>query len=187
MAEENKEENNINAVKKDSIEKKENVEEKTVLSIDGEEKICSKEVVDSLEDLTSIFVGEADTFDIKVRFYKKEGNIFVEEVDESFDKDCEEKNIKYITITLKYPSHGDISRIFSYATKNLDKNVSNLNVESLGIREFLVLEFARFVCLVRNWSIKTPINAESILKLNPKIVKGILAKIRNEIKNEGII
>ena len=131
-------------------------------------------------DYEDIFITENSTFDISVIFQKDENKILVENVDASFD----EKNIvdsKSINITFKYPSQGDITEI---ANSPIRSSVKGL--ETLSVSDFTLLETARMLCLIRKWSIKKPINNQSIMELNPKIVKAIIYKIREKIGNEGI-
>lgn len=162
---------------------KENIHE----NVNKEVKEVKEVNIVQVNDLSCLFIGEADTFEIQVYWYKDSSGIVVEGIDKSYSKDNKEAEIKKVNVTLKYPSHGDITKIFSYASKTLEKNISSLAIESMGLREFLQLEFARFVCLVRGWSLGVPVNNENISKINPKIVKAILSKIREKIENEGLI
>ena len=150
-----------------------------------EKKVDVKDVKDikevNKEDdlLSDIFVTEEDTFDIEVKFYKKDGKLFVMGVDDEFDN--AEKNIKSINITLKYPSQSDclnMNRI------KLDMQKSD---DIIDPRSVLQLEYSRFVILARKWSIKEKLEESNILKLNPKILKGIFQLLRNKIEFDGII
>ena len=125
----------------------------------------------------SIFVTENDTFDVKVKFYREGARLFVDEVDEEFDKSktCEEINVKF-----KYASQGDSDLIVTQA---------NLNgkVDEIDVREFTRLGLIRLMILSRDWDIDEKLNNESIMKLHPKIVKALLNGIVEEIGMDGII
>lgn len=132
------------------------------------------------ENYDDIFVTEKNKFTVSIEYYKDDiGNIIVEDVDDKFDK---ERKAKKIEITLKYPSQGDVAAI---SNSPLRSNVKN--IESLTINEFIILEIARFMCLVRSWTLPQKINSETIMGINPKIMKGILSKVRAAIGTEGII
>ena len=141
----------------------------------------NKEKIEKTEDpeevsFDDIFITEKNTFAIKILYYKNGDGLVVEGVDDSFLKD---KPYKEIGITLKYPNQGDMTRIINNPLKD------NKSTE-MDIRDFAMLEFSRFICLVRSWTIKKPLNNESIMTLHPSIVKGIIVKIREILGNDGI-
>jgi len=134
--------------------------------------------VDSRE--ADIFVTELNTFNVSVKYYTVNGKLFVEGVDEEFDKDA---LCGSLSVTFKYPSQGDMSKI-AVNLSNV-KSISG-NLENIDIRDFLNIEFARLLCLIRKWDSKKTLSNENILSLHPKIVKGILSKMREEIGMDGI-
>jgi len=128
---------------------------------------------------SDIFITEENTFDIEVRFYKKDGKLFVMGVDDDFDNT--EKNIQVLVITLKYPSQSDCL--------NLDRVKLNLqpSEEIVDPRSILQMEYNRFVLLARKWNLDEKLEESVILKINPKIIKGILLELRDKIAFDGII
>lgn len=130
-----------------------------------------------VEDFSDIFITENDFFDIKIRYHKDGENIFVEGVDESFNKNGV---IKEFTVTFKYPDQSDVTRISSTFPK-----VSS--VGEIDARDFMKLEFSRLLCLIRKWSLNKPVDDGNIMSLNPKIVKSMVSKIREKIGADGII
>ena len=138
----------------------------------------------------SVFVTDDDVFDVTVRFVRVGGTVMVE--GEPIDEETESQGfsvlskkhpVEEFTITLKYPSQGDCEAIAKVAA--LDD--ASLNMEEMDIRNFMRTEFARFVVLVRKWSLKEKVNNGNLDRLHPKIVKGILQKIREHIGVDGII
>ena len=130
--------------------------------------------------VTSVFVTEDDKFDVTVEFYKDNGKTIVRGVDDSFDiaRKCES-----FTVTVKYPSQGDVELIYSASGKSVDPT----NPQEISVPDFLRLELSRLLILIRKWSAGTELTSEKIYQLNPKIVKAIILKIRTEIGMEGII
>ena len=131
----------------------------------------------------SPFVTDNDTFDVRVRYYKVNKKIMAEEVDEDFDKD--NKGIKTLSLTIKYPSQGDAFLINSQSKQsNVEsKNLSQIN----AIADYLQTEVIRLLNLVRKWDAKETLSNESVLSLHPKVVKAILGKVRDEIGTDGIV
>ena len=156
--------------------KVEKVEVKEEVKIENKVEVI-KEVKEVKEDYSDIFVTEDDTFEVTVKYYKEEGKILVEGIDETFDS---KKSSKDIAFTLKYPSQSDCLKIASSFPK------INADVEKVDIREFMAMELSRFFNLVRKWSINKKLSNEAIMDLNPKIIKGVLALIRNKIGMDGI-
>ena len=122
------------------------------------------------EDIyADIFVDETDTFDVSVRYYKtSDGIILVDNLDDDFDKKLASKEF---TVTFKYPNQADVGRISTQASK------ITANIEDLDVRDFLSLEFARLICLIRGWGIEREISNQNIMQLHPKIVKGIIVNV----------
>jgi len=132
------------------------------------------------ENYNDIFITEKNRFTVSVEYYKDEGNnIIVENVDDNFDKT---RKTKKISVTFKYPNQGDVTAI---ANNPIRSNVKSM--ENLTVNDFILLEISRFMCLIREWSLPQKINNETIMNINPKIIKGILSGIRKEIGTEGII
>ena len=145
----------------------------------SEEVKLNDEVVIKLdENYEDIFITENDKFTISLEYYNNGENIVVEGNDD-FDKT---KMAKKINVTFKKPSQGDITAISNSPIRNSVKNIENLS-----INDFLLLEIARFLCLIRSWSLPKKISQDTIMSINPKIIKGILAKVREIIGTEGII
>lgn len=140
-----------------------------------EVNVVSKPTVVSFDD---IFVTEKDTFDISVAYYKVDGKLFVEVVDSDFEMD---KKTNSATLTFKYPSQGDTTVIANHVFSKGIKTGENLD-----ILEFNRLELARMACLLRKWDVDKPITNDNVMNLHPKVVKAILAKIRDVISTEGI-
>jgi hypothetical protein len=148
-----------------------------------EVKIEVKDVIKPEVDtpaVTSVFVTEDDKFDVTVEFYKDNGKMIVRGVDDSFDITRKSENF---TVTVKYPSQGDVELIYSSSGKSVDPT----NPQEISIPDFLRLELSRLLILIRKWSAGPDLTAEKIYQLNPKIVKAIILKIRAEIGMEGII
>ena len=141
-----------------------------------------KDVVKTEEPkpILSVFITEDDIFDVTVEFYKDKGKTFVKDIDSDFDIT---KPTEKLNVTLKYPSQGDVDTIYSMA----GRQVTATNPADISLPDFLRLELARLAILVRKWSAGVDITPEKIYQLNPKIVKGIIIKVRNEIGLEGII
>jgi hypothetical protein len=139
----------------------------------------SDDVIKLDENYDDIFVTEKDSFSVSIEYYKDGNNIFVEGLDDNFDITRQSKKI---TATFKKPSQGDVTTIANSPIRNSIKNI-----ESMSINEFLLLEISRLMILIRSWTLPNKINNETIMSINPKIIKGLLNKIRNEIGTEGII
>ena len=131
----------------------------------------------------SPFVSEDDVFEVKVRYYKNGRRVFVEEVDEDFKEF--DPNIQTISIVIKYPSQGDTIDINAQSKRYATESSTNNQINAVS--DYLQMEVVRFLHLARKWDIEKDLNNGNVLSLNPKIVKGILAKIRNEIGTDGII
>lgn len=124
-----------------------------------------------------IFVTEKDTFDIDIECYKDEDKMFVKGEDEEYD---ESKTVETITMTFKYPNQGDgvlINRGSQLDTRG----------EGIDVNDFLQLEFNRMSVLIRKWTLGEPVDNEHVLNLHPKVVKGILAQLRDKIELDGLM
>ncbi len=141
-------------------------------------KLNDETVIKIDENYEDIFITENNKFTISLEYYNNGEDIIVEGNDD-FDKT---RTAKKIDITFKKPSQGDITAISNSSIRNSVKNI-----ETLSINDFLLLEIARFLCLIRSWSIPKKISQDTIMSINPKIIKGILAKVREIIGTEGII
>ena len=123
------------------------------------------------------FVTEDDVFEASVKYYK-DGRKLVTDIDEEFDNS---KECKTFTCLIKEASQGDYAVIMNQANDLLGR------IEDLDMRGIVQLEFVRFACLVREWNIDKEINNANILKLNPKLIKGICDKISDQIGMNGIV
>jgi len=102
----------------------------------------------------------------------------VEGIDDDF---VVSKGDKSFTMTLKYPSQADVSRIAQEGIK------LKITSEEMDLRDIMGLEFSRILCLMRKWSLKEKLNIETIMKLHPKIVKAVLLQVRIKLGMDGII
>jgi len=130
--------------------------------------------------VTSVFITEDDKFDITIEFYKENGKMFVKDIDNEFDVT---RKTESFTVTIKYPSQGDVELIYSASSKSVDPT----NPQEISVPDFLRLELSRLLILIRGWSAGMDLNADKVYQLNPKIVKAIILKIRSEIGMEGIL
>lgn len=173
--------------KKEEVKTEEATEEAKGSSTKGEEaletkteepevKTLEKEI--KLSKFSDIFITEKDTFDIVVKYYKKDGVLYVKEVDDEFDD--KEPCIDF-SITFKYPDQGDTARITTGA------NRISADIENIDVRDLINLEFSRVLCLIRKWVLDKKLTNENILQLHPKIIKAIVVQIRDLIGMDGII
>jgi len=140
----------------------------------SEVDLVNKDNVIKLTDNSDLFITEKDTFDITVRYYKKD-EVFVENVDDVFDSN--EPSIKQFSITFKYPNQGDFETIMAQnAYKSPDQ---------LKLIDILQMELTRIVVLIRKWTL----NAEfaRLAELDPKVIKGIAQKVREKLGMRGIL
>jgi hypothetical protein len=129
------------------------------------------------DDFSEIFITEKDTFDIRVRFYKKDYSLVVEGVDDSFD----EKHLhNEFSITFKHPDQGDSAKILSQANK------LGTGTENIDVRDLVNLEFSRMMCLIRKWSLEKELSNKNILNMHPKIIKAVIVGLRNKLGMDGI-
>jgi hypothetical protein len=134
---------------------------------------------DSKKDINydDMFIRESDTFDIEVSYYYSNNDLLVDGVDETFDKS--NPNVKSFMMTLKYPSQGDFETIMS--------RVNYKSPESMSILDMYQLEVTRLIVIMRKWSLKKKLIVSELVNMNPKIVKGIINKVRETISTQGLI
>jgi hypothetical protein len=82
-------------------------------------------------------------------------------------------------MTLKYPSQGDFETIMS--------RVNYKSPESMSILDMYQLEVTRLIVIMRKWSLKKKLIVSELVNMNPKIVKGIINKVRESISTQGLI
>ena len=161
------------------------MEEKKEIKVTKEEAIMAEETVVAIPakdtdkgiNESMLFVTENNRFDISVKFNDDNGDIIVERVDDKFtitDKTQE------LIVTIKYPSQGDYDLIGQSFGKGLMG-------KEFDVKDFIALEIVRLFTLIRKWSMKKTLNQESLLQLKPKIVKSILAGVRDKIGMDGIL
>ncbi len=122
-----------------------------------------------------IFITEDDTFDIRVRWYKIDDELFVYESDTDFDKDMEGMN--EFTVTFKYPSQGDYELIMNSTVYR--------SPDEMKIADVIQMELTRLVTLVRRWSL--PQDMSRMVEMDPLIIKSLLKQIRDKIGMKGIL
>ena len=166
---------------KEEVKVEEKAEEKDVPHPEEEEKKeeeKSEEKKIKVSKFEDIFITENHTFDIVVKYYKKDDKLYVDQVDDEFDQ---KETYKDFSVTFKYPDQGDTARITAAASS------ISPNAENIDVRDLINLEFSRVLCLVRKWTLDQPVNNNNILKLHPKIIKGIVVQMRDLIGMDGII
>ena len=129
------------------------------------------------ENYDDIFITEDNKFTISLEYYNNSGNIVVEGNDD-FDKTRKSKKIE---IVFKRHSQGDVTAISNNPIRSSVKDI-----EHLSVNDFLLLEISRFMCLIRSWNLPKKLSSETIMAIDPKIIKGVLAKVRDVIGTEGI-
>jgi hypothetical protein len=130
-------------------------------------------------DFADIFVTEEDTFNVTLKYYKKDNIIYTDggtDVDFSPKEPCKE-----LVLTLKYPDQADCVTIASASPK------MGQEIDKMDIRDFLSMELTRLIILMRKWSIDKKLDQNSIMSMHTKIVKGLLVRIREKIGMEGIV
>lgn len=129
------------------------------------------------ENFSSVFVTEDDIFDVTLQYYKENGKMYVSGVDDDFDSS---KSKDTFVATFKYPSQGDSEIIM-----NMSKSTSNGS--EVTVPDFMKMEVARMMVLIRKWSVGAEVTTEKIYQLNPKIVKGVVHYVRQKLGTDGII
>jgi len=132
-----------------------------------------------IKEIISPFVTEDDLFNITVQYYRDGKKMVVQNVDDDFNKT---KDCASIELKIKYPSQGDCDIISEQGKVN-----SDITLDQLNIREFMKLEFVRFLCLVRKWSLDLELNNTNIMTLHPSIIRAILYDVREELGMDGIL
>jgi hypothetical protein len=154
-------------------------EQKPIDAIETPKDVEDKEdivVVNTVNnDNSCIFITEKDTFDIKVKWYKIEDILYVDDSDTEFDNS--KGNFNEFTVTLKYPSQGDYESIMS--------NTSYRTPDEIKLSDIMHMELTRLVTLIRKWSLEQDLSR--MVELDPAIIKGILKKIRDKIGMKGIL
>ena len=153
-------------------EVKEEIVEEVKEEIVEETKEEIKEEADVNE---SIFITEDDVFDVKIRWYKVDNELFIEESDSEFDVDF--KDIHAFSVTFKYPSQGDYEVIMNSTVYR--------SPDEMKIADIVQMELTRMVTLVRGWDLKQDISR--MVQLDPFIIKAILQKLRELIGMKGIL
>ena len=138
----------------------------------SEPKVPEVAAVEANDD---IFITENDTFDATIRYYKKDGDLKVEKVDDDFDVNA--SNIKTITFTCKHPSQGDYQAMLNSGVyKDLHENITGIDLTKL--------EMTRLSLLMRSWTVPKPIN--ELINSDPKIVKAMLVCVNDKIGLKAI-
>ncbi len=136
-----------------------------------EYKISESEVKESLDD---IFIDEDDTFEVVVNYYKQKHEFCVEKVSDDFDAT---RKCNQIKVKVKYPSLGDYDNIRrSFRIK-----------DDSTYQDIVSMEITRLMCLVRSWNLDRKLTEVELFKIHPKIIKGILVGIIENIGMDGIV
>ncbi len=163
-----------------AIEKKKLVDEnvKEALKIVNDKKdmkIVNEIIHDKKSDEDDIFITESSLFDIEVKYYKQDGILYVEGIDEEFDTEHPYNKLK---VYFKYPSFADITAI--YGISNLTMMRENMDAATL-----MHLEDSRLAILIRKWNLDKQIG--ELQNLHVKIVKSIKLAVREKIGFDGIL
>jgi hypothetical protein len=126
---------------------------------------------------SDIFITEDDTFNISIKYYNKDGKLFVKKIDEDFDDSISSSG--EINIILKYPSQGDCMSI--------ERSMGTIDNASDNLKTFLRMEYTRFIILARKWNLPEKMEEAQIVKLHPKIIKGIFQAVREKIDLDGLL
>jgi len=122
-----------------------------------------------------IFITEKDTFDVTIKWYKINDDLFIDDSDTEFDAD--NGNINKFTVTFKFPSQGDHESILN--------STSYRSPDEMKISDIIQMELTRLVVLVRKWSLQQDISR--MVEMDPMIIKSMLKKIRDKIGMKGIL
>lgn len=126
---------------------------------------------------SDVFITEGDTFDISIKYYNKNGKLFVKKIDDDFDDSA--SGIRTIDITFKYPSQGDCMMI--------ERNMESIESATENLKTFLRMEYNRFLILARKWNLPEKLEESEVLRLRPKMIKAIFQELREKIDMDGII
>jgi len=179
MSQDMKEEKVVEDVKqidKEVKEEKEKIEVKEEKEVKDQPEKDKEKVI---KEIISPFVTEDDLFNVTVQYYRDGKKMVVQNVDDDFNKT---KDCAFIELKIKYPSQGDCDIIAEQGKVN-----SDIVLDQLNIREFMKLEFVRFLCLVRKWSLDLELNNTNIMTLHPSIIRAILYDVREELAMDGIL
>jgi hypothetical protein len=171
-------ENDVKEIVKDVEKAKEDSEKKSEEILEQKEKIIDMAKAETSSKNTNhddIFITEKNTFDITIKYYVSDGQLFVKNISEYFDD--ENENMKEFTVTLKHPSQKDYETLLATSTYD--------NKTEFSFVDIVKLEISRLVILIRSWSIDKSIT--DLYQLNPKIIKAMTVEIRNVIEMDGII
>jgi hypothetical protein len=161
---------------KEEVVKIDEIKEEIKLEVKEEVREVKAEEKEDNDSDSDIFVTENDTFDVSLKYYKKNGQIYT---DSGADVDFSPiERSKEIRLTLKYPDQSDCN-VISAATVKQD-------IEKLSMRDLMAIELTRIIVLMRKWSLNKELNRDNFMSLNAKIVKGLIVKIRENIGMEGI-
>lgn len=136
--------------------------------------------IEKKEVMSDIFIGENDVFTVQIRYHKndvKNGDLLVEGIDEDFS--LENRNLKVVDFTFKYPSYNDSQTIYR------SSNVGVLG-EQLQYSDLIALQDCRIIVLFKSWSANEKFG-ETFKDLNCKIVKALRAKMSEELGMNGIL
>lgn len=136
-----------------------------------------KEIIEDTYTYDDLFITEKDTFEITIQYHKSLNlkELIVESVDEIFD--ARREDIHSFKVKFKYPSQRDQEIITS---SSFAKTLTNMNV-----MEFIQLELVRINTLIRSWTINKDL--VTIVEMDPKIIKAICIKVREELGMRGIV
>jgi hypothetical protein len=171
MSEEIKNEEVIE-IKKDIPE----IKDGAVVESTPEESDTKVVQADETEDSNqSIFITEDDTFDIEIKWYKKDKQLYIDGISDNYDAKDNKENC--FTITFKYPSQGDAQLIMG--------GLSYKKSDDISMSDLVQMELFRLSVLCRRWTLKQDV--DQMINLDPYIVKSIVHKVRDEIGMKGII
>jgi hypothetical protein len=151
--------------------------EEVINEEENKEENFNKEELEINDDL---FITEKDRFTINITYYfdKSLKEPFILGYDDGYfyEKDDEKRSEeKTFTVTFKYPNQQDTELIMS------SKPIQSL--DEANFSDFITLENIRIGTLIREWSIKKPLN--NISKMHPKIIKAIRLQLTSFIGSNG--
>lgn len=129
-------------------------------------------------DFDDIFVSEEEEFDVCVRYYSKDNEIHIVGLEAEENSD----DIKEIKFIFRQPNYGDCELI----SKQTSIMSGNKVEEDYTLGDYVNGEIVRMLSLFKTWNGTGNFNIDLVRKINPKIVKDILMKIRLKIGMIGI-
>ena len=120
-----------------------------------------------------IFVKDTDTFDIDISYYKNNNDIWIKDIDETFD--TKHANIKNFTVTFRYPNFSDYKKI----------QQNNVKQDPNSMFDLIGLQYSRLETLFKSWTLKQP--EKEMKNLNPKFLKAIIQKMNDKIGLDGVV